>query len=55
MHEQGLTIDSIEANVETATHQVSEGARQLSKASGYQVNLFFPFSLYLLSLLNFLT
>lgn len=48
MHEQGLTIDSIEANVETATHQVSEGARQLSKASGYQViNLIFPFSFYL--------
>lgn len=37
MHEQGAVIDSIEANVESTTHSVSEGARQLQKASGYQV------------------
>lgn len=39
VHDQGVVIDSIEANVETATHNVSEGARQLGKASGYQTKL----------------
>jgi len=37
VHEQGEVIDSIEANVETATIQVSEGAQQISKARDYQV------------------
>jgi len=36
VHEQGEVIDSIEANVETASIQVTEGAQQLSKARDYQ-------------------
>lgn len=39
VHEQGGVIDSIEASVESATHNVSEGARQLSKASTFQTKL----------------
>ena len=37
VHEQGEVIDSIEANVETASIQVNEGTTQLSKARDYQV------------------
>ena len=37
VHEQGEVIDSIEANVETASIQVTEGAQQISKARDYQV------------------
>ena len=37
VHEQGEVIDSIEANVETASIQVNEGTAQLSKARDYQV------------------
>ncbi|CAG2101509.1 unnamed protein product, partial [Medioppia subpectinata] len=36
VHEQGEVIDSIEANVETASIQVHEGTAQLSKARDYQ-------------------
>ncbi|KAI1284974.1 Syntaxin-7 [Halotydeus destructor] len=36
VHEQGEVIDSIEANVESATIQVSEGAQQISQARDYQ-------------------
>jgi len=36
VHEQGEVIDSIEANVETASIQVNEGTAQLSKARDYQ-------------------
>lgn len=39
VHEQGAVIDSIEANVESTTHSVSEGSRQLQKASGYQTKI----------------
>lgn len=41
VHAQGEVIDSIEANVESATIQVSEGASQIAKAREYQVLLFF--------------
>lgn len=37
VHEQGEVIDSIEANVETASIQVNEGAGQIAKAREYQV------------------
>ena len=37
IHEQGETIDSIEANVETASIQVDQGTLQLAKARDYQV------------------
>ena len=37
VHAQGEVIDSIEANVESATIQVSEGASQIAKAREYQV------------------
>lgn len=37
VHEQGDVIDSIEANVETASYQVTEGAQQIAKAREYQV------------------
>lgn len=37
VHEQGEVIDSIEANVETASMQVQQGAQQISKAREYQV------------------
>lgn len=36
MHEQGETIDSIEANVERTTDFVSQGAQQLRDASTYK-------------------
>lgn len=36
VHEQGDVIDSIEANVESASHQVYEGAQQIAKARDYQ-------------------
>jgi len=36
VHEQGEVIDSIEANVETASIQVTEGAQQIAKARDYQ-------------------
>lgn len=36
VHEQGEVIDSIEANVENATVQVSEGVQQLQKARHHQ-------------------
>ncbi|CAL1272083.1 unnamed protein product [Larinioides sclopetarius] len=36
VHEQGEVIDSIEANVEQATIQVSEGTQQLAKARRHQ-------------------
>lgn len=38
VHAQGELIDSIEANVESATIQVTEGAQQISKARDYQVS-----------------
>lgn len=37
VHEQGEVIDSIEANVESASIQVTEGAQQIMKARDYQV------------------
>jgi len=37
VHEQGEMIDSIEANVESATMRVEEGTNQLRTASNYQV------------------
>jgi t-SNARE complex subunit (syntaxin) len=40
VHEQGEVIDSIEANVETASIQVHEGTQQISKARDYQVMTF---------------
>ncbi|GFT09458.1 hypothetical protein NPIL_9031 [Nephila pilipes] len=36
VHEQGEVIDSIEANVEQAQIQVSEGTQQLAKARRHQ-------------------
>ncbi|XP_054153166.1 syntaxin-12-like isoform X2 [Oppia nitens] len=36
VHDQGEVIDSIEANVETASIQVHEGTAQLAKARDYQ-------------------
>lgn len=36
VHEQGETIDSIEASVERTTSFVSEGAQQLHQASTYK-------------------
>ncbi|GAB6032744.1 Syntaxin-7 [Chamberlinius hualienensis] len=36
VHEQGGMIDSIEANIETASVQVSEATQQLHQASNYQ-------------------
>lgn len=39
VHEQGETIDSIEANIEQAHIQVEEGVTQLSQAATYQVTL----------------
>lgn len=39
VHEQGEVIDSIEANVETASIQVNEGAQQIAKARDYQVHI----------------
>jgi t-SNARE complex subunit (syntaxin) len=36
VHEQGEVIDSIEANVESASIQVTEGAQQIMKARDYQ-------------------
>ncbi|CAL8102031.1 unnamed protein product [Orchesella dallaii] len=36
VHEQGETIDSIEANIESAHIQVEEGVRQVSQAHTYQ-------------------
>jgi len=36
VHEQGETIDSIEANVESAQMEVQQGAQQLGAASSYQ-------------------
>lgn len=45
VHAQGEVIDSIEANVETATIQVSEGATQIAKAREYQVSIFLIISL----------
>lgn len=38
VHEQGEVIDSIEANVEQAQIQVSEGTTQLAKARAHQAN-----------------
>lgn len=38
VHEQGEVIDSIEANIETATVQIHEGTNQLIKASDYSVS-----------------
>lgn len=46
VHEQGEVIDSIEANVETASIQVHEGTAQLSKARDYQVLHSFKLLLY---------
>lgn len=36
VHEQGETIDSIEASVERTTTFVSQGAQQLHEASAYK-------------------
>ena len=38
VHEQGETIDSIEANVEMAQERTSAGAEQLYRAHNYQVS-----------------
>lgn len=43
IHSQGEVIDSIEANVESATIQITEGADQLSKARMHQVRTVNPF------------
>lgn len=43
VHEQGEVMDSIEANVETATIHVSEGAEQITRAREYHVSLFWVF------------
>lgn len=37
VHEQGETVDSIEAHIESSTIRVSEGVQQLQKASNYAV------------------
>jgi t-SNARE complex subunit (syntaxin) len=37
VHEQGEMVDSIEANVESAQIEVSQGASELSRAHTYQV------------------
>jgi t-SNARE complex subunit (syntaxin) len=37
VHEQGEIVDSIEAHVESAQIEVSEGSRQLERAHTYQV------------------
>lgn len=39
VHDQGEVIDSIEANVETASIDVQRGAQELQKAREYQVSL----------------
>lgn len=39
VHSQGEVIDSIEANVEAATMNVSEGTQQVAKARDYQVSV----------------
>ena len=38
VHDQGETIDSIEANVESTHVRVQEGAEQLRQAETYKVN-----------------
>lgn len=43
VHEQGETIDSIEANIESAGIQIHEGTQQLVKASDYSVSVLFCF------------
>lgn len=39
VHEQGMTVDSIESNVENTTVRVTQGTEQLRKASHYQTKL----------------
>lgn len=39
VHEQGMTVDSIESNVENTTVRVTQGTEQLRKASHYQNKL----------------
>jgi len=39
VHEQGEMVDSIEAHVESAQIEVSEGAREIARAHTYQVKL----------------
>lgn len=43
VHEHNEVIDSIEANVETATIHVNEGAQQIARAREYHVSM--PFDL----------
>jgi len=38
VHDQGDTIDSIEANIESSSIRVTQGTEQLRKASGYQTS-----------------
>lgn len=40
VHEHNEVIDSIEANVETATMSVTEGAQQIARAREYHVSIF---------------
>jgi t-SNARE complex subunit (syntaxin) len=40
VHEQGEMVDSIEANVESAQIEVSQGASELSRAHTYQVRCY---------------
>lgn len=41
VHEHNEVIDSIEANVETATIHVNEGAQQIARAREYHVSMLF--------------
>lgn len=54
VHENNEVLDSIEANVETATIHVSEGAQQIARAREYHVSLISIVVCYFWSLLNLL-